>query len=72
MQLDTVSRCHGDRNTDTQSVSLHLLSVPAFHCSSNMAKMNMMDQNQLQTHLEHMQTVTLLLLEKAFMVASAQ
>lgn len=34
--------------------------------------MNMIDQEQLRAHLEQMQTVTLLLLEKASMVPSAQ
>lgn len=76
MLLDTISWCHGYRNTDTQSVGPHLLEpstvYTCFSLLSNMAKMNMIDQNQLQTHLEQMQTVTLLLLEKALMVPSAQ
>lgn len=67
MQLDTISWWHGYRNTDTQSTV-----CACFSLLSNMAKMSMIDQNQLQTHLEHMQTVTLLLLEKAFMVLSDQ
>ncbi len=37
-----------------------------------MAKMSMVDQRLLQMHLEAMQTVRMLLMEKAFVVMSDQ